>query len=53
MNVFLATLCELPGVIVMSGHGPLMYSCLHCVSFFQVLLCCPAMVSECIVGYTV
>ena len=45
--------CEfIPGVIVLSGHGPLMYSCLHCVSFFQVLLCCPAMVSECILGYT-
>ena len=54
MNVFLATLCEfLPGVIVLSGPGQRMYSWLHCVSFFQVLLCCPDMVSECILGYIV
>ena len=53
MNVFLAILCEfLPGVIVLSGHGQRMYSWLHCVSFFQVLLCCPAIVGECILGYT-
>ena len=54
VNVFLAMLCEfLPGVIVLFGHGQRMYSWLCCVSFFQVLLCCSDMVSECILGYTV
>ena len=40
-------------VIVFSGHGQRMYSWLYSVSLFQVLLCFPAMVSECILGYTV